>query len=419
MDVGAARGSAWKWGVCGLLLLATMLNYMDRMTLNQTAKQVKDHFELSNRQYGRLESAFALAFATGAILGGLMVDRWNVWWIYPSAVLGWSAAGFVTGFVRDYEELVACRFCLGLAEAIHWPCALRTTQRILAPAQRTMGNSILQSGAAIGAILTPLVVLFFLAQTGGWRAPFWAIGGLGVFWVILWLAVVRPADLALPLSGTRPDPAATSPGSWLLALFFQRRFAVLVILVICINVAWHFFRAWMPLFLQETHRFGEVEVQIFSSAYYLSTTFGSLAAGFGTLWLAQHGMSVHRSRVMVFGFCALLTTLSLLVGELQSGPMLLTLLLVIGFAALGLYPNYYSFTQELTVRHQGKITGSLGCINWLAMAVLHQQVGASIDETKSYSLGLAVAGIAPMIGFVILVFFWGKDKEREQDADGR
>ena len=32
------RGAFWKWWVCGLLLLATMINYMDRLTLNQLSK---------------------------------------------------------------------------------------------------------------------------------------------------------------------------------------------------------------------------------------------------------------------------------------------------------------------------------------------------------------------------------------------
>src|SRR5947208_11782678 len=87
-----ARGPAWKWWVCGLLLLATMLNYMDRLTLNVTAQQIRQEFQLNHQEYGRIESVFALAFAAGAVLLGWLVDRWNVWWVYPAAVLAWSIA---------------------------------------------------------------------------------------------------------------------------------------------------------------------------------------------------------------------------------------------------------------------------------------------------------------------------------------
>jgi hypothetical protein len=72
-----------------------------------------------------------------------------------------------------------------------------------------------------------------------------------------------------------------------------------------------------------------------------------------------------------------------------------------------LFPNYYSFSQELTVQHQGKVTGALGCINWLAMALLHELVGDSIKRTGSYSLGMALAGLAPMVGFLVLFLCWG------------
>src|SRR5437867_3057162 len=85
-----------------------------------------------------------------------------------------------TGVVPGFITLWLCRALLGLAEAANWPCALRTTQRILPPGERTLGNSILQSGAAFGAILTPLLCIGVINWTGDWRYVFWVIGGLGI-----------------------------------------------------------------------------------------------------------------------------------------------------------------------------------------------------------------------------------------------
>jgi long-chain acyl-CoA synthetase len=64
--------------------------------------------------------------------------------------------GFASGWVRNFEGLWLCRTLLGLFEAGHWPCALKTIHRILEPKDRAMGNGLLQSGASIGAIVTPL-----------------------------------------------------------------------------------------------------------------------------------------------------------------------------------------------------------------------------------------------------------------------
>lgn len=402
----SARSSQWKWWVCVLLLLATMVNYMDRLTLNQTAKRIKDELQLTNEQYGQIEFTFGVGFALGSLLVGWSVDRWNVRRIYPTAVFLWSVAGFLTGFAQSLGGLLLFRFLLGLFEAGNWSCALRTTQRILTPDQRTLGNGLLQSGAAIGAIITPLVVQALVSGPDTWRYPFFVVGAVGTLWVFFWLATVRQEDLALPRPAVGAS-AASNDGRWpMLQIYRDRRFVVLVILVITINLTWHFFRVWLPLFLQENHGYAEREVNHFTSAYYLATDLGSLSAGFATLLLARGGMAVHTSRVFVFFACTLLTMLSLAAGALPTGPLLLALLLVIGFGALGLFPNYYSFSQELTVRHQGKLTGTLGCCTWLSTAVMHPLVGRWLDQTHDYASAVAVAGLFPLLGLAALLLLW-------------
>src|SRR5262249_53109026 len=114
----------------------------------------------------------------------------------------------------------------------------------------------------------------------------------------------------------------------------------------------------------------------------------------------------HRGRVSVFIACAALTALSTVAAIARDDRLLVALLLVIGFAALGLFPIYYSFSQELTTRHQGKVTGALGCINWLAMYALHALVGESIKATGNYDLGVGLAGTVPLIGLIVLVVLW-------------
>jgi ACS family hexuronate transporter-like MFS transporter len=463
-----------------------MINYMDRQALSLTSLRIMNEFRLDKRHFGQLESIFAFAFALGAIVFGWLADRRNVTWLYTLAVLGWSAAGFGTGLVGGFVGLLTCRFFLGFAEAGNWPCALRTTQHILPSSQRSLGNSILQSGAAIGAIVTPLIVAALVlggdsARPGAWRYPFMVVGAVGATWVFAWLAAVRPADLAIahrdspslasivaPLAAlfavdvalqaaklnterTRElaaavglDPDAMMSGvndpwttlvvklvvggtgvalvfRWLLRNTrdeaeerelprrdFVRRFCVLIVLTVTINTTWHFFRAWLPLFLQEEHHFREAGMYWFNSAYYVAADLGSLTAGFAALYLARRGLSVHGGRVWVFSACALGTALSVGAAFVQQPWLLMGLLLLLAFATLGLYPLYYSFSQELTTRHQGKLTGSLGCINWLAMYVLQAAVGESVTAMGSYSLGVAAAGLAPLLGVAALLLFWGR-----------
>ena len=135
---------SWRWIICGLILLATMLNYMDRQTLSQSATDISKELQLRNEDYGNIELAFGLAFAAGGILLGFAADRVSLRWLYPAVLIAWSAAGFATGWVRGYEGLLACRVFLGFFEAGQWPCALAASQRLLTRSDRALGNSLIQ-----------------------------------------------------------------------------------------------------------------------------------------------------------------------------------------------------------------------------------------------------------------------------------
>jgi len=158
------RSAKWKWWVCGLLLLASMFLYMDRQTLGNVSARLLWEFDLTNEQYGNLGFAFGIAFAAGGLLFGFIADRFGIYWLYPFVLTGWSAAGFATGFAETYSDFMTCRIALGFFEAGHWPCAMKTVQLLLPRADRGMGNSVLQSGASVGAIATPIIMVLMLAS---------------------------------------------------------------------------------------------------------------------------------------------------------------------------------------------------------------------------------------------------------------
>ncbi|MSR32752.1 MAG: MFS transporter [Gemmataceae bacterium] len=425
------------WVVCGLLLLATMINYMDRMALNLTSKRIMEEFHFEEDFYGKLEGHFGLAFAVGAISTGLVADRLPIKLLYPFMVFFWSLSGFLTGLVQNKEELLACRIALGFFEAANWPCALVTTRRLLDPARRTMGNSILQSGAALGAILTPMIVQICLhKQTeeslpfiAGWRGAFLLTGMTGLVWIFLWGLFTW----GINLKDQEPhDPLAKKEhlGTILGQIVWQKRFWILVLSVVSINLTWHFLRAWLPLYLQKARGYSESEVNYFFMGYYLAADIGSLSAGFLTLYLAKIGFPVFSSRLTTFGLFASLSLLSVLAAFIPTGPVFLGTLILMGFGTLGLFPCYYSFSQEISGRHQGKITGLLGSINWIGMYIMQTGAGYFIQGTKTHYLelfktqgyeqgiamqmaqeqayvwGIAMAGIPPAIAFFTLLYFW-------------
>lgn len=419
-----AEGSPWTratWSVCIVLLLASTLNYMDRQTLGNVQTRIEKEYGLNNEQYGDLEWGFGYAFAAGSIVFGILVDKVNVRWLYPLMIVLWSTAGAVTAYSRDYHELMLCRVLLGFFEAAHWPCALRTTQRLLAPSERTFGNSILQSGTSIGAIIAPLIILGMLTeQVGSWRLPFMVIGALGVLWVGAWFSVSHHVDL----TPNGLDLSDAEDSGWWKDATFIRRFFVMVGVVISINIAWQLFRAWLPKFLEQGRGYTENERLVFTAVFNGATDVGCILAGMATALLQRRGQSIDRTRRIVFTGCALCCATSILIPWLPKGPLLLAVLLVIAGGLLGLFPCYYTWSQDLSRSHQGKVIGLLGAIAWIASSPVQKYNGRVIDLLIAYNrdlkakditpwigpfdAGLAIFGCLPLIGAAILWLWWEK-----------
>jgi MFS transporter, ACS family, hexuronate transporter len=406
------RPSSWKWWICGLLLCASAINYMDRQTLASAAVRITKQYQLSQEQYGNLELGFGWAFALGSLFFGILVDRFPVRWVYPSALLLWSAMGFATGLVESYSGLLTCRTLLGFFEAGHWPCAVKTTQGLLAPADRSMGNSVLQSGTSIGAIITPLIMRGLLTpDVGSWRVAFQVVGAVGLLWIVAWFALVRRGELVTPAVRSSEQGAGERLGRVLLS----RRMLIIIVVIALINTSWQLLRAWMPMFLQEGRGYSESDVLYFTSVFYIATDIGVLGAGALTLWLHRRGRTVFSARCTAFLGCALMSSVALSVMVLPKGWMLLAALLLVGAGALGVFGIYHAFTQDLTRVHQGMVTGVAGVAAW-SLSPAHKYFGRLVDHTGSFDLGFAIAGCLPLIALLVLWLFWNRGQPSTSPA---
>lgn len=200
-----------------------MINYMDRQTLSNLSVRITEQFDMSNAQYGYLELVFGIAFAVGSLFFGMLADRMSVRLLYPAVLIAWSAVGIATGLTHGYISLLVCRGLLGFFESGHWPCALIVTQAIMTRGGRVMGNSVLQSGASLGAILTPLIIRVIVTGNeadDAWRSPFFVIGGVGLVWAVVWFSIIRRGDLDID----RSNEAYERPWQWLSNFITDRRF---------------------------------------------------------------------------------------------------------------------------------------------------------------------------------------------------
>jgi ACS family hexuronate transporter-like MFS transporter len=250
-------------------------------------------------------------------------------------------------------------------------------------------------------------------ELGSWRFAFVAVGAIGLGWVVLWFLILRPRDLELRLEQRQEAEARVANGTRasLWSIIAGRRFWALALLITGTQTVWHIYRVWLMKFLQTGRGYTEVEALNFNSAYYISTDVGCFAAGIVSLLLVRRlSLSAHSARRWVYAGACGLTSLSVLIPSLGQGWLLLAVLLVIGAGALALFPCYYSFVQEVSADHVGRITGLLSMWVWAVTSPLHSLFGYIADTTKSYDAGLVIAGLAPWLGVVAMRGLWGSDK---------
>jgi ACS family hexuronate transporter-like MFS transporter len=404
---------------------------MDRQALAVTLPELKRNYNLQEERIGLVEGYFGRAFAVGCVVFGLLADRFGPRMIYPLVLAGWSFAGIATGFAGyaevtswlevpgddpgagTFRWLLFWRTLLGLCEAGHWPCALITARRILTAKERPLGNGILQSGAAVASILIPLYAEIVDRLGGNWQITFWSIGVVGLLWVPLWLAFVRPGSLDTP--PTPPDKPGGEPAAVGVPeapapevsdrTTLVRQMLTMVIISVTLTISWQFLRAWLTLLL-DFHGYERLDARLATTGYFVFAEVGCLLAGVVVMWLVRSGRTVRGARAWAYALYTAITATAALVPLVGTGSLMIAGLMIAGAGILGLHPLYYSLSQELPRRRQGFLAGVASCSAWAVSSQFQIYIGARIQETKSYDVGLVIAGLAPAVGLIALLVLW-------------
>lgn len=395
---------AWKWWVVVMMLLATVVNYMDRQTLGSLATFIKADFNLNEEGYGTLEAIFGYTYAVFLVIAGFMADRWNLRWLYPIALLVWSAAGFATGFVETLFQLQVCRAVLGAGEAFNWPVAVGIIRRIIPREAQAFASGVFNSGMTFGAVLTPLMVLGLVGPHGeGWRRLFILVGAAGSIWVVLWLWGTR-GERGAEMAGAREEtaPAAIIPFR---AIFRLRTFWITLAVGTAVNLSWHFYRVWLPRHLVVDLKFTDQQLQYILIAFYLTADVGSILIGLLARRLVSLHRSVERARKIVLLGAALLCLLATPVAFLPGRDVMVPLYCLVGAGIMGVFAMFYAFVQDITPGHTSKCLGMIGAFVWFINSQLHPLVGHYAD-THSHAIGkfapmILAAGVLPLIAALI------------------
>jgi len=116
--------SRFRWVIAALLFLSTVINYIDRQTLNVLAPHLKTQFGWTNTDFAWLVIAFRAAYGGGQMFAGRLLDRLGTRAGLSVTVVAYSIVAALTSLAAGLRSFAAFRFLLGLAESANWPGAI-------------------------------------------------------------------------------------------------------------------------------------------------------------------------------------------------------------------------------------------------------------------------------------------------------
>src|SRR5690242_15323451 len=95
------KAGLFRWIICGLLLLGTTKNYMDRQVLGVLKITLQHDFGWNEIDYSKLVAAFQIAYAAGMLLAGGLIDRLGTRLGFALAMVFWSLASMGTALANS------------------------------------------------------------------------------------------------------------------------------------------------------------------------------------------------------------------------------------------------------------------------------------------------------------------------------
>lgn len=408
-----------RWAVVGLVALATIINYIDRGALGILWPDIKAEFGFSNQDYANIFTVFVLAYAFGQTIFGKIFDWLGTRIGFVMSIGVWSIATALHAFAGGVASFALFRGILGVAEAGNWPGASKANAEWFPVHERALAQGIFNSGAAIGGIVSPLL-LGFLAAFMGWKAIFIAIGLVGLLWLVPWLIIYKskPEDhpwlsedereyiLSGQLVKTDEGKEETDYNPTTREMLSRKETWGAILPAMFIDPIWWLFVAWIPIYLIDNFGFNVKELSLYAWVPYVGAMFGAWFSGLLAQNLLGKGWTVNKTRKFVITLGSVIMVPALLAMSVASTPVLAVLIMaVILFGFQTSISNVQTLPSDLySDKAVGSLAGYAGTAAKLAAAGLVWIVPRITTESymPAFIIGVALAVLA-VLSVLILI----------------
>lgn len=423
-----------RWLIIGLVFFATLINYIDRLTISVLAPLITSKLNLSNTEFGGIATAFLLAYTISQSLSGKLYDKIGVKKGFTVSIIVWSLAAMATALSTGLRSLSFFRFVLGLGEAGNWPGAAKTAAEWFPARERALAMGIFNSGAAIGSIVaTPIIVGITAYFNDHWQTTFIITGALGFVWLAAWLLIYDKAEshpwlTREELSVIREDETRTLPVpapettvaveaqatvpeekamGWFELLTYRQTWSIILARFL-VDPIWWLYITWLPLFLYQVHGFDLKKIGLFAWVPFVAADAGSLLGGWLSGFLISRGWSVNSARKTVIGAAACLMPAGILAAFTPDAMAALALIGVVLFGFQVWINNVQTLPSDFySAKAVGSVAGLGGTGAGIGSMIFIFTTGWVVDHF-SYVPVLITAGVLAPIGTLVLFMLAGR-----------
>jgi MFS transporter, ACS family, hexuronate transporter len=342
----------FRWVICGVLFLATTINYVDRQVLSILKPMIVHWPGWSELEYGRVISFFQLAYAAMMVVAGALIDRIGIRKGLAIAITFWSLAAMGHALSGTVASFMLWRILLGFGEAANFPASIKTVAEWFPKSQRALAAGVFNSGTNVGAFVTPFAVAWILSTLGSWRWAFILTGALGFLWLVLWLIIYkRPEEhpyLAKPeLAYIQSEPEEKIKKTPWLPLLRHKQTWAFAIGKFLTDPIWWVWLFWVPGFLSKKFGIDIKAMGLPLVIIYCMASVGSIGGGWLSAIFIKRGFSVNLGRKLAMLLCALCVVPVIFAA---STPHIWTAVLLIGLACgahQGWSANIFTLSSDM------------------------------------------------------------------------
>lgn len=389
-------------------LAATILNYMDRLAFNYLSADGALRNLIPDEAFGYIGTAFFIGYMASNLVSGFIIDKLGTRLGYSLCMAFWTTASLLQAIATLPLHFSIFRGLLGIGEAGNWPAAIKLTSEWFPPEERSTAAGIFNSGAAVGALITPPVAIW-LGGKFGWQTAFIIIGVCGYLLLALfWFNYYTPEH------SLKESKARIIPPLKLIKTRFVRWFTLSKVFM---DPVWYFITFWIGRYLVDVHGWHLKEIGWFVMIPFFIADLGNVLGGLFTQKMIKSGVPVPRARKIAVGIFGTMVGLALILGPLviHSPATALVVLSVAGFGYAAYSANSMAFPGDVVPQSAtASVWGVASVGAGLGGAIFQSLSGIAISDISAvhgypaaYNIVFIGYGIMALTALVIVLFFMG------------